>query len=234
MLIVAMGARRARAWSGGVAATATLAAIFTVGGCYEGFDPLDPEVLAEVARTRGDAQGFDRSGIYVGRADVLECGCDGALTSLGGGGSLCQSLESLEMAGIDPVLDMELVQADGTVRVRALAFGGLFESETTLLPSFYGPLHADGRLSAAGVLQADLVAAQGQVLGRVDGTLELVNGQWTLVGEYQQRYELDFIAQPDVLDAAFDEQGTVTSVDCRERMALDLRWAAPPYTPLDG
>jgi hypothetical protein len=234
MLIVAMGARRARAWSGiAVAATAALAAILTVGGCYEGFDPLDPEVLAEVARTRGDAQGFDRSGVYMGPVEVLECGCTEDVMATGYELSLCGAFETLEMLGVEPELQLELVQADGTVRVRAVAFA--IVSGGGLLPVFYGPLDADGRISAAGVLQADAVAARGQVLGRIDGTLDGPDGQWMLVGEYQQRYAVDLLSsRPDVLDVGLDEQGTTTSVDCRERLALELRWSSPLSESIDG
>lgn len=216
------------------AAAAALAAIVGVGGCYDGVDPLDPEVLAEVARSRGDAQGFERSGIYAGTVEVLECSCDSTLMDAGLDVSLCLSFDQLEMAGLPPTLDLEIVQADGTVRVRPLAFATVITADSQLLPVFYGPLHADGRLSAAGVLQSDVVAAQGQVLGRVDGTLERVDGQWGLVAEYRQRYAVDFITQPDVLDVAIDDEGTRTSVDCRERLALDLVWIAPPFEPLGG
>lgn len=208
------------------AATAALA----LPGCYEGFDPLDPEVLAEVARSRGDAQGFERSGVYVGTFEVHECGCGEVDSRFDV--SLCTTIERIEELGLPPVLELELVQADGTVRIEALGLGDFFEQQALLLPVFYGPLHADGRLSAAGVLQADAIAVQGQVLGRIDGTSEQVAGEWALVAEYQQRYAVDFITAPDVLDIGIE--GDSLSVDCRERIGLDLRWTSPPIGPLGG
>ena len=199
-------------------------------GCHEDLDPLDPEVLAEVARSRGDAQGFARSGVYVGTFELHECGCGNVDSRFDV--SLCTTIERIEELGLPPVLELELVQADGTVRIEALGLGNFFEEQTPLLPAFYGPLHADGRLAAAGVLQADALAVEGQVLGRIDGTSELVAGEWALVAEYQQRYAVDFITAPDVLDIGVE--GDSLSVDCRERIGLDLRWVSAPIGPLGG
>jgi len=201
-------------------------------GCHEELDPLDPEVLAEVARTRGDAQGIERSGIYVGMFETLECGCSGvdAAYDL----SLCTAVERLEDLGLPPWLQLELVQADGSVRIQALGLADFFEAEASLLPSFYGPLHSDGRLSVAGVLQIDALVASGSVLGRIDGTSELEPEGWALVAEYQQRYALDLVIQPDVLDFGGEDEVEVQPVDCRERVSLDLRWVSPPFGPVVG
>lgn len=219
-----------RAWPWGIGILGAAAAALALPGCYEGFDPLDPEVLAEVARSRGDAQGFERSGVYVGTFEVHECGCGEVDSRFDV--SLCTTIERIEELGLPPVLELELVQADGTVRIEALGLGDFFEEQALLLPVFYGPLHADGRLAAAGVLQADAIAVQGQVLGRIDGTSEQVAGEWALVAEYQQRYAVDFITAPDVLDIGIE--GDSLSVDCRERIGLDLRWTSPPIGPLGG
>jgi hypothetical protein len=231
MLSSAMSARRARAWWGIVGtATAVLASVL-VTGCYDGFDPLDPEVLAEVARTRGDAVGFERSGIYVGTFDVLECGCSGLDAQINV--TLCTLIELQEQVGGTALADIEIVQADGTVRITALQFDGGFDASGPLLPVFYGPLQADGRVSAAGVLQADAIAVQGQVLGRVDGVVEREDDTWVFVAELQQRYAVDLLSGQDFLDIGL-EGGEIQSVDCRERIALDVRWQTPPYVPIDG
>lgn len=219
-----------RAWRSGIGILGAAAAALALPGCYEGFDPLDPEVLAEVARSRGDAVGFERSGVYVGTFEVHECGCGEVDSRFDV--SLCTTFERIEELGLPPVLELELVQADGTVRIEALGLGDFFEEQALLLPVFYGPVHADGRLAAAGVLQADAIAVQGQVLGRIDGTSEQVAGEWALVAEYQQRYAVDFITAPDVLDIGIE--GESLSVDCRERIGLDLRWTSPPIGPLGG
>ena len=168
----------------------------------------------------------------MGTFDVLECGCSDVETTYDV--SLCTSIERLEAIGLPPVLQIELVQADGTVRVQALGLGDFFESEASLLPVFYGPLHADGRLSVAGVLELDVLVAQGKVLGRIDGTSEFDAGAWTLVAEYQQRYALELPSQSEVLDFGVEGDAPLQPVDCRERIDLDLRWISPPLPPVIG
>jgi hypothetical protein len=217
---------RARRW--GIGAIGALTAAIVAPGCRDEVDPLDPEVLAELARSRGDAQGIDRSGIYVGTFEVLHCGCGEIDTPYDV--SLCTAAENLPF-GAPPLLQLELVQADGSVRIQALALGDFFESEAVLLPVFYGPLQADGRLSAGGVLQADALLVQGQVLGRIDGISEFDDELgWGLVVEYQQRYAIELLADPGVLDIGLDVESQ--SVDCRERVGLDLRWVSPPFGPV--
>jgi hypothetical protein len=212
----------------GTAALAALAAT----GCPEDPDPLDPEVLTELARSRGDAQGIEHTGVYQGTFEVLECGCSELDVPFNP--SLCASIEAAEAIGLPRVAELELVQADGTVRLRALGLGDFFEEQASLLPVFYGPLQADGRFSAAGVLEADALAVQGRVLGRIDGVIEPSDEVWSLVGEYQQRYAVDLFASPDVLDVGIDDSTSVQSVDCRERIAVDLRWVSPPPVALGG
>jgi hypothetical protein len=200
-------------------------------GCYDGFDPLDPAVLAAVARGRGDAQGFEHSGVYTGAYEVLDCGCSNIESVLDV--SLCTSLELAASVGVTPDLALELVQADGTARMRALGLGGFFTAELALLPALYGSLQADGRLATAGVLEADAVVVSGQVLGRIDGTIEREDDGWRLVGDYRQRYVVDLIASPDALDIGLDAEGAPQAVDCREHIALDLRWIGPPAPPIN-
>lgn len=199
-------------------------------GCYEGFDPLDAEVLAEVARGRGDAEGFERSGIYGGTFEALECGCDSLDQSIDV--SLCNLLDLAASVGFEDGLGMEVVQADGSARVEALALTGLLglDDDSLFLPLLYGSLQADGSLSAAGVLQADAIIARGQVLARVDGTLDGEPGAWRLQLEYQQRYVLDLLGG----GVEFAVPSVVQSTDCRERIAVDLIWVAPPLQPLGG
>jgi hypothetical protein len=201
-------------------------------GCYQGFDPLDPEVLAEVARARGDAQGFEHSGIYVGNFEALECGC--AELEARVNVSLCTLIESANMIGLGMGLDVELVQADGSVRIEALSLAGFFEEQAPLLPLLYGPLHADGRIAVAGVLQADALVVKGQVLARIDGTLDGPPGAWVLDVEYQQRYVLDLLAGGAELGAEFggDAEEVIGTTDCRERVGMHLQWFSPPLQPV--
>lgn len=214
-------------WVGVVGVSGAL----VVPGCYDGFDPLDPAVLAGVARGRGDAQGFERSGIYTGAYEVLDCGCSDIGSELDV--SLCTSLELAERVGVTPDLALEVIQADGTARMQALGLGGFFESELALLPAQYGSLQADGRLATAGVLQADAIVAAGQVLGRIDATIEREDDGWRLVGDYRQRYVVELVASPDALDIGLDAGGDAQAVDCREHIGLDLRWVGPPNVPMN-
>lgn len=210
-------------------APAALAMMLGASGCYDGFDPLDPEVLVEIARSHGDAEGTDRSGIYFGTVEVIECGCldVGAAADV----SLCVRLEQVQALGVVTSTEIELVQADGTARLRAEGLGQAVEGADALVPVFYGPLDADGRISVAGIVQADALAVRGQVLGRIDGTLEPEGTSWRLDADYQLRYLVDLVAQPDVLD--LDVEGQALSVDCRERLHLDLAWNRPLPVPLD-
>jgi hypothetical protein len=215
------GQRQPQRWVG--ALTLGLAA----GGCYQGFDPFDPEVLEAVMRGRGDAEGLDRSGIYGGgEMTVLECGCrdTGAAVDV----SLCTRLELAEAVGLPLPFDVELVQADGAVRIQALGGdGGSLGQEVPLVPTYYGSLWADGRLRAAAMLEADALVAQGQVLGRIDGTLLPTPDGWQLEVQYQQRYVLDLVVGNEALDFGFLGGVESVAVDCRERLALDLRWLGP-------
>jgi hypothetical protein len=164
----------------------------------------------------------------MGTFEALECGC----ADVGGrfDVSLCTLIEDAAALGFEDGLDVELIQADGSVRVEALALSSLFEEQAALVPLLYGSLHTDGRISSAGVLQADVLAAQGQVLARLDGTLEGEPGAWTLVAEYQQRYVLDLLGGDEFVSEEVDR--VLQSTDCRERLSLDLRWVAPPLEPV--
>lgn len=215
---------RARAWGALLLAAA-------LPGCGEDYDPLDPAVLAAVARSRGDARGQALGGFYVGRFEALECGCADVFTDIDVEAarlaSLCTLIEEAEGLGLDDRLDVELVQADGTARAHGLRLGGLFQEDATLLPVLYGALEADGTISVAGVLTLDVVFAQGQVLGRFDGTLHQPDGAPlpTLEVEYQQRYVADLAVEAE--DLPEGSEGILEAVDCRERIGLSLTWEAP-------
>ncbi len=226
--------RPQRLWRSSAVLVALVAGV-GAPGCYEGFDPLDPEVIAEVARGRGDAQGFEHSGIYGGTFEALECGCDSLDDRFNV--SLCPLIDMLTDLGFEDALALELIQADGSVRAQALPGSDFLElgDNSLSLPLLYGSLQAEGRISAAGVIAVDVLVAEGQVLARIDGTLEGETQAWRLQVEYQQRYVLDVIAS-DELGAEFTKESdpTVVSADCRERIALDLIWLAPPLGPLGG
>jgi hypothetical protein len=225
-----MGSRRARARRWATAAGAATLAL-APAGCYEGFDPFDPEVLEAVMRSRGDAEGFERSGVYGGMIEVIDCTCSEVDESFDV--SLCSALDRAETLGLPLVVAIELVQADGAVRLQAQGLDEGYLERAPLLPTYYGALWAEGRLQAATVLAADALLVQGQVLGRVDGTLVPTDDGWRLEAEYQQRYAVDLYVEPSSFDVVDFEGGQSLAVDCRERIALDLRWLGPPGTELD-
>lgn len=197
------------------------------GGCYQGYDPFDREVLEAIMRDRGDAEGVDRSGVYGGEFEVLECGC--SEVDEGFNVSLCSSIDRAETFGLPLVIELELVQAEGSVRMRALGLeGGFFGDQAPLLPTYYGSLWADGRLTAASMLVADALLVQGEVLGRLDGTLVAEDDGWRLEAGFEQRYAVDLYTDSSALDVVGLEPGEPLAVDCRERLALDLRWLGPP------
>ena len=205
----------------------TLLGLALLPACYQGYDPVDPETLAEIMRTRGDAEGIELSGLYRGRFDVLSCGCDQEMTTFDV--TLCAALEEADRLGIETIFDVVVIQADGSMRVSEEGFEIDGNLGAPLLPTLYGPLDADGTLSIAGILQTDALLVEGQVLSRIDGTLD----EDGLSGELQQRYHLS----TDVTDGAPIEErpgggSTPAEVDCREWIGLDLVRLGPPPLPL--
>ncbi len=204
----------------------SLSLLVLLTGCYDGYDPLDPDLLAQIARSRGDAEGFERSGYYSGTYETIECGCEEYTSARAL--SLCFQVEQADQFGLQSAFPIQIVQADGTVRLLPAVEGDGF-SNGPLLPTFYGPLSADGTLQAAGILEADELVFVGRVLARIDGTFEGSGTEGTLRGEYQQRYILDFIGlDVDLIDVG--QPATPDSVDCREVIEFDLSFAAvlPP------
>lgn len=193
-----------------------------LGGCYQGYDPLDPEVLAEIIRSRGDAAGIERSGLYRGSFDVVSCGCEDEdiIFDI----TLCTNLNDLDDAGIDAPMDVTVIQADGSVRISEQNVQLLDALGDPLLPTFYGALDEDGSLSAAGVLQTDALLVEGQVLGRIDGSFD---DDGELVLELQQRYRL---STEITSDAEGDQQWR--DIDCREWIELDMQRIGSPLLPL--
>lgn len=239
-MLVRMRSRRRQGVSGPCAAPgaraarASLVALVALSaGCYDGHDPLDPERLAEITRRHGDAVGIEMSGVYEGSVELLECGCEDVVAARAV--SLCWGLEQLELFGRELSYRVHVVQADGSVRIQPTVAMPMDPGDdpietTPLTLTMYGPLQADGALMAAGVLQVDQLLAEGRILGRVDGTLTGPDQEWALMLEVQQRYQLELASglSTPVLD--FGET-TLESVDCREHLALDLRWLGPLPDP---
>lgn len=200
---------------------ALLAALAAVPGCYEGYDRLDPDRLAEIIRSRGDAEGIARSGLYRGSFSVLSCGCDELATTFDV--TLCSVVAELESFGLDDRFEVVVIQADGTVRITAQNVQLVSGLGEPLTPAFYGSLDADGTVEAAGILQSDALLVEGQVLGRVDGTLD----EQGLRAELNQRYSLTTEVTPPNGDASSE----AANVDCREWIELDLVLDGPVPPP---
>lgn len=198
-------------------------------GCYEGFDPMDPQVLAEVARSRGDAEGIALSGVYAGNAETLECGCEQLEST--GVLSLCMLVAQLPGETAPP---LTVVQADGTVQILLRpAVLDDDDDDDVFIPTLYGPLDTDGRLSAAGTIQADGLVAQGQVLARLDGTLAPDDTVTALEVEYQQRTLVQVFETADGLKVIGTGDLEVQDIDCRERIGLDLVWIGDLPEPVE-
>ena len=187
-------------------------------GCYDGADPLDPQLLAEIARSRGDAEGISLSGFYRGEFEKIDCGCEDIPRAQQA--SLCTLIDNAGLFGMGGLFAVEVVQADGTLRIRPEVQDLL--SGEFLAPTLYGPVSAEGDVVVAGVLRADALLVQGQVLGRADGTLTGPPGASVLEVDYQQRSTLDVITSDGGPDREISNG--VETIDCRERIAMDLTW----------
>lgn len=196
-------------------------------GCYEGFDPLDPAVLTEVMRTRGNAVGDGHTGIYLGTVETLECGCPPVdpRAGLEYDATLCGVIEYAEDFGLEDAIAIELVQGDGSVRIRAVGAESP-DDVTVLLPTLYGPLYTDGRVFAGGILEVDALLVQGAARARVDGTLVGDPEAGRLELEYRQINQVELLG--NALDGAVDgfgvEDEVLQTLDCRERIRLSMAW----------
>ncbi len=189
-------------------------------GCYDGTDPLDPDLLAEIARTRGDADGIALSGLYRGEFEKIDCGCEDVPSAQQL--SLCTIIDNAGLFGMGGLFEVEVVQADGTLRIHPETAQGAVTTEI-LLPTLYGPLNGEGDVVVAGILRADALLLEGRVLGRADGTLTGAPGESVLELDYQQRNTLDVIQSED--GSGRDVAPRIETVDCRERISMDLTWS---------
>lgn len=169
--------------------------------------------LERLARAQGDAVGFDRSGGYQGTIETTKCSCDTGLDNPAI--TLCTLIGDLEGTGIQPAV--EVLAADGSVRLFAATSSFVDTEDVVVIPTFYGANMEDGALTLAGILRTDALVVQGEARGRIDGTL------WgnELTGELRLRYSVR-----SQIDLNFDGDTELQSLDCEERATLDLqRWS---------
>ena len=156
---------------------------------------MDPEVVAELARTPGDAEGYGYTGTIDGVLEEVDCPClsDAAIEAL----SLCTVTGLTTSGRISGQIDA--VQTDGYIVVgldRFVITGGLWDN---------------GTISAGSVSNLTSVVSKGYVITRADGELvENADGRPELELDIQHRItgELFLSLDPDVPE----------SIDCTERL----------------
>lgn len=122
--------------------------------CAEEPGPLDREVVAEIARSRGDAQGGERTGSYYASFDVGACDCPADITL-----PLCLSQEFADTFD----LELRVVEGDGFLTMT------MVDSELLLLS---GAIDEDGTATLGSVVIGFGYSTNLVVIGRLDGEFE--------------------------------------------------------------
>ena len=146
-----------------------------LAGCAEDPGELDPETVNRLARTQGNAQGFSLSGEWTTTVEIVDCGeCPPLfiVPEL----SMCSSLTDIFPDSGGPInTTTTVVQADGTLLVRALDLGGT------------GPLDADGSFIVGRVTDLTTQLSEGFVVVRVDGEIDVGDPFTTMTATLRQR-----------------------------------------------
>lgn len=195
---------------------------FGAPACDETDNPWDPERLAEIARSRGDAEGHERTGVYEGSYFPIDCPCEELNPALDL--SLCTALGQLGTLGLAGTVQLEVIEADGQVRLATpdLVLEGVINEG--LVPIYWGPIDAEGTLRGAGTLEVSNLLAQGRVQGLAEGE---VNGT-ELQLDIRQRYAIQ-----TEISLNPDEPTTIQNFECEEHISFELEWDRLP-TPSDG
>jgi hypothetical protein len=136
--------------------------LLLVIGCQEAPGELDRALVNELSRTRGEAQGSDRSGRYYVNVSAQSCECPIDLVSPFEWASICGPLTLLEagMAG-----DIDAVEADGLLLLRLPSIGSLT-----------GPIEPDASFSVGAVVDLDSPVSDGAIVYRADGFFREASG----------------------------------------------------------
>jgi hypothetical protein len=172
-----------------------LALLTATGGCDDDPGPLHPDVVADIARTPGDAVGYDRTGAIQGLVEALDCPCDPdpAFETL----SLCSLVDTAGTGMLQGQLDAS--QTNGHMVVSLESF------------VVTGGVDQDGTIRLGAVTNLTSVITRGHVVTRVDGELTE-----TETGDY----ELDSIIEHRIVGELFlsTDPDVPRSVDCVERL----------------
>ncbi len=159
-------------------------------GCSEGPGFLDPDVVHDLARAYGTAEGFALSGQYLARADPVDCGCEGML---GSGLSVCGTLP----AGAS--VPLTVVQSDGAILLRVAT------------DAFTGPVDDDGTFAAGALVNIESGGLGLRLVARMDGTFgDPDRVPVALEGELWWRVEGEML----------DADGEPARVDCTEHLQV--------------
>jgi hypothetical protein len=150
-------------------------AVLLATGCAEAAGPLDRSTIAEIARSRGDAQGSEHAGTWHAMLDVGECDCP-----TDAGTAACLSEDIAELVGVT----MEIVEGDGFMLVRIDVLPQLELS---------GAIDADGTMSLGSVYVGLDLDSSLVLLGRFDGEFD---GSGGLTGVVSLRAEGELAGTP--------------------------------------
>ena len=185
-----------------------LAAGLLLAACQEAHGPLDVETINELTMERGDADGFDRSGLYrIDHVDAIECPCDdmvmGDLMNNDGftGFSICLTVNQFPGTSTDA----RVVATNGVLTVEiSIADGG----------ELIGPINEGGDFSVGVVTTLSTAGAEGRLITRIDGDFDGSGESTTVEATLQNRI-------------VGDNELTGTKVDCTEIIELAGTHAQP-------
>lgn len=138
-------------------------------------DEFDGEVIDELSTDQGSASGITWTGSYASSFTTTSCDCP-TLTLDGGSIDVCALVERSEA-------QLELTQADGFLVV------------TIAAAMLTGAIEAEGDFVVAGRQDLSTLLGPTELLGRMDGMLELAQGQARLSGNVGQRLIGEFAGE---------------------------------------
>ncbi|MFV8748920.1 hypothetical protein ACNOYE_00055 [Nannocystaceae bacterium ST9] len=165
-----------------IAALALALATFACAGSDEPPDELSGAVIDELATDQGSASGSAWSGIYA--AEFSKTSCDCPTLDIDG-----MPLDVCSLV-VQNQAEIELTQADGFLVVEI----------GSTMAMLTGAIEADDGFVVAGHQNLSTVVGVIELLGRIDGSLEMVDGVAWMSGDLGQRVIGEFAG---------------TEVDCR-------------------
>lgn len=154
-----------------------LAALLVLAACRgsEGDDPLDPDLIEDIAQGAGDGQGDRYSGRFVFSGVPRDCAC------AEDGFSLCGGLA--DFALLDGEFD--IIHADGYLTISPKSAAGF--------STLSGSVDEDGGFATGAIYDASTVATALTVYVRFEGDFTDPDG---LAGEFQYRVVGEVTGEP--------------------------------------